>query len=68
MDPKKIARINELAKNTPIGMLETRCTKLNTAAEIAALRKARAKTKQRLCGTQQDREHKSAGSVWRERM
>lgn len=41
-----------IRQNTPIGMLETRCAKLNTAAEIAALRKARAKTKQRLCGTQ----------------
>lgn len=49
-------------------MLKTQLTKSKTVANKAGATANLLKTKQRLCGTQQDREHKSAGSVWRERM
>ena len=42
-----------IRQNTSISTFKIQRTKLNTAAEITALRKALTKTKQRLCGTQQ---------------
>ena len=65
---ERLARLTVVIRqNTPIGTFKIHHAGI-TIGDMADETVSPHKTKQRLYGTQQDHKHKSAGSVWRERM